>query len=695
MSDDCNSVIYFKRRAKSEERLPKSEERRAKNEERRAIRNYSHSLFISSVCSLLFTILFISKVFIKASPKLRKSIFIPISFFFFLLLPVFSIAQDRPPGSPVLPFQQDAVTAENEDQLAMQFFQDRNYEKAVELYSGIYRKRPTFYNYTYYFYSLVEIREFDEARKLIKNQQKLEPGSLKYMVDLGYVYFREGNTEKARKQYEDAIKHIPADANQVYDLANAFYSKGEFDYAIRTYKKGRESLPGNFTFGFELAGVYERTGNFRAAMEEYLYMLSLNKNFESTVRDRLQTLLATDEDNSKNETFRNLLLERIQKEPEKSYYSELLWWYSIQQKDFELALIQARALDRRLKENGDRIMELAELSISNGKYDVAEEAYKYLISKGPSSGLYEPARRELLHTRYLRLTLQPGIPVKEYEELQKSLNTELARWERNPDAIRIALDLAHLNTFYLNKPDEALDLLDQVVQWKGLSQNELAAAKLELADIHVYRGDLWTATVLYQQIYRDFKNDATGQEAKFRNARLSYYMGEFKWAKAQLDILKAATSKFIANDAMKLSLLISNNYDPDSNTIALGIFARAEIADFRNKEELALKTLDSIPAMFNVHPILDNVIFRKGEIYLKEGNYLLADSMFAMVIRDHPVDIILDEAIMSRATIHETNLNDKTGAMAFYQELLNNYPGSIFIPDARKRYRTLRGDNLQ
>jgi tetratricopeptide (TPR) repeat protein len=617
------------------------------------------------------------------------------SLFALLLFPILSLAQDRPQGSPVLPFQQNAVTAENEEQLASQFFQDRNYEKAAELYSGIYQKHPNFSNYTYYLYSLVEIRDFDEARKLIKTQQKAEPNSIKYMVDLGYVYFREGNTEKARKQYEDAVKRLPAEANQVYDLANAFYSKGEFEYAVRTYKKGSEIVPGNFTFGFEIASVYERMGNYREAIEEYLYLLSADNNFRSNVRDRLQALLASDEDNSKNEIFRKLLLEKVQKEPDRSCYSELLWWYSIQQKDFELALLQARALDRRLKENGDRIMELANLSISNNNYDVAEEAYKYLISKGSSTALYEPARRELLHTRYLRLTATPGVTFKDYEELQKSLKLELQRWDRDPDAIRIALDLAHLSTFYLDKPDQALDLLDAVVRWPGLSQKSLAAAKLELADVHVYRNDLWTATVLYQQIYHDFKNDSTGQEAKFRNARLSYYMGEFKYAEAQLDILKAATSKFIANDAMKLSLLISNNYDPDSNTVALTMYARAEIEDFRNRDELALKTLDSIPAMFSDHPILDNVIFRKGEIYLKQGNYVLADSMFTIVGKAHPVDIITDEAIMYRAGIHEINLNDKAGAMALYQDILNNYPGSIFITDARKRYRMLRGDNLQ
>jgi len=634
---------------------------------------YSQQLFISTAC--LFWLRY--------------------SLLFLVLLPLISSAQDRPPVGNVLPFQQNAVTADNEDQVAMQFFQARNFAKAAEIYALIYPKKPTYYNYTYYFFCLVELQDYDEARKLIRTQQKADPNTLKYQVDLGYVYFREGNTEKSKKQYEDALKRLPPEPGQVYDLANAFYSKGEFDYVIRTYKKGREILSSDYAFGFELAGVYERTGNFGEAFGEYLYMLSINKSYEATVRDRLQSLLAQDDDNSKNTIFREILLEHIQKEPERTYYSELLWWYSLQQKDFELAFIQAKALDRRLKEDGRRVMELAALAASNSNYQVAEEAYKYLISKGKTCEFYESARREMLHTRYLKLAADPAASHREYEELQKSLETEISLWGNDPEVVKLATDLAHVDAFHLNDPDKALDLLDRVAERRGLDGTERANVKMELADIHIYRGDLWTATVLYQQIYRDFKNDPTGQEAKFRNARLSYYMGEFEWARAQLDILKAATSKFIANDAMELSLLISNNFDPDSNTVALGIYSRADLACFRNQDDLALQTLDSIPLLFKDHPILDNVCYRKAGIYFKQGKYMLADSMFAIVIRNHPVDIITDEAIMNRAEIHETRLADKQGAMTLYQELLNNYPGSLYAAEARKRYRTLRGDNVQ
>ncbi|MCX6286786.1 MAG: tetratricopeptide repeat protein [Bacteroidetes bacterium] len=611
-----------------------------------------------------------------------------------IILPLLSNAQDHPAGTTVLPFQQDAVTANNEDQIAMQYFQARNFEQAAEIYALIYPKRPTYYTYTYYFFCLVELREYDEARKLIKTQQKTEPDALKYQVDLGYVYFREGNTAKAKKLYDDALKRLPADARQLNELANAFYSKGELDYVISTYKRGRELMPEIHTITFELASAYERTGNFKGAIEEYLSLLTVDRNYEPTVRNILQTLLAQDDDNSKNEIFRKTLLEYIQKAPDRVYYSEMLWWYSVQQKDFELALIQAKALDRRLKEDGNRIMDLANLAVSNGNFDVADEAYNYIIAKGASNAYYEAARRDKLHTGYIRLTGDPGAMTANLGDLQKSMIAELGRWENDPGAVRLALDLAHLDAFYLNSPEAALDLLDRVTGWRGLAEKERADVKMELADIHLYYGDLWTATVLYQQIYRDFKNDATGQEAKFRNARLSYYMGEFPWAKAQLDILKAATAKFISNDALELSMLISNNYDPDSNTVALGIYSRAELADFRNNERLALQTLDSIPMLFKEHPILENVNYRKGEIYVKLGKYALADSMFAIVIRNHPVDIITDEALMNRAVIHETWLADKQGAMALYQELLNTYPGSLFVPEARKRYRTLRGDTI-
>jgi tetratricopeptide (TPR) repeat protein len=229
----------------------------------------------------------------------------------------------------------------------------------------------------------------------------------------------------------------------------------------------------------------------------------------------------------------------------------------------------------------------------------------------------------------------------------------------------------------------------------GPTPQERSECKLELADILLFTDDVWQATLLYQQVYKDYKNDVLGQEAKFKNTKLSFYIGEFKWAKAQADVLKAATSKLIANDALALSLLISENLDPDSNTVGLTLYARADLLDYRNAEEQALKTLDSIPQIFMDHPILERVSYKKGEIYQKTGQYQMADSAFGTVVKNYPDGIMADEALMQQASLNEKQLGNKQKAMALYQELLDKYPGSIFVPDARKKFRMLRGDTFK
>ncbi|MCX6305101.1 MAG: tetratricopeptide repeat protein [Bacteroidetes bacterium] len=609
------------------------------------------------------------------------------------LFPFFATAQDLKPATPpLLPFQQDAPRPGNEEQLALQFYQDRDFDKAAELFGQLYEKKPSLYYYQYLVYSLVEIKEYGKAEKLIRKCQKAEPDAPRYAVDLGYVRFRSGDPEKAKKLYEDALKKLAPTQQQVFELANAFITRGENEYAIRTYVKGRQLLNNSYPFGFELAGVYERMGDFKNAMEEYLNMLDLNKSYLNTVQDRIQMTLSFDVNNEKNEILRKTILSRAQKNPDNTNYAELLWWYSIQQKDFDLALVQARALDRRYKENGDKLVSLASLAVSNEKYDVAIECYQYLVLKGPTCTFYNLGRRELANTRYLKTISEPSPPKKQLEILEKEFTDELTYYGEDPESISIIKNLAHIKAFYLGKTGEAIDLLNRAVAMAGIPDADRAKCKIELADILLFTDDVWEATLLYQQAYQDFKYDVLGQEAKFKNAKLSFYIGEFTWAKAQVDILKAATSKFISNDAIALSLLISENFDPDSNTVGLGMYARADLLDYRNEEGLALQTLDSIPRMFGDHPILQQVLYKRAEIMRKQGHYTEADSLFQLLVKEYPDEILADEALMQAASLNEKQLNNKEKAMALYQELLDKYPGSIFVPDARKKFRALRGD---
>ncbi len=627
-----------------------------------------------------------SRLFRHASRVTRHALF--------LLIASHSFSQDMKP-LPGLPFQQTAPQAGNEEQLAMQFYQNREFDKAAGLFERIYEKKPSIFNYQYLFFCLVEIKEYGKAERLVKKCQRAEPDAPRYQVDLGYINYRSGHPDKSKKFYEDAVKKLSADQQQIFELANAFITRGEYEYAIRTYQKGKQLLNNTYPFGFEMAGVFERMGDFTNAMEAYLDLLETNSSYMNTVQDRIQMILSFDVNNEKNERLRKILLARAQREPDKHCFAELLWWYSIQQKDFDIALIQAKALDRRLKENGEKLVSLANLAISNEKFDVAIACYQYLVLKGAAYSYYDYSRRELANTRYLKLISEPVPQKKQLELLEKEFQDILAKSGNNPDHISLIRNLAHLRAFYLGKPQDALDLLNKAIHMPGVPAAEQARCKIELADIMLFTDDVWEATLLYQQAYQDFKSDVLGQEAKFKNAKLSFYIGEFKWAKSQADILKAATSKLISNDAIALSLLISENYDPDSNTIALGLYARADLFNYRNEMDLALETLDSISRIFGEHPILQQVLFKKGEIKRKQGKYAEADSIFQLLVKEYPNEILADEALMQAAALNEGELKNPEKAMSLYQELLDQYPGSIFVPDARKQFRLLRGDKIQ
>ena len=253
---------------------------------------------------------------------------------------------------------------------------------------------------------------------------------------------------------------------------------------------------------------------------------------------------------------------------------------------------------------------------------------------------------------------------------------------------------AHLKAFYIHDTQSAIDLLEEVLELPNLSNQFKAECKLELGDIYVFDGQVWDAALLYGQVDKDFKNDAIGREAKFRNARLSYYLGEFDWAKDQLKVLKAATSQLISNDALQLGLIITDNTNMDTTTEALLMYSRADLLDFQNKDSLALLTLDSLLKQFPDHSLTDEVLFKKASIYKTEGNYAMAATLLKEVVDRFPDDVLGDDAMYQLACLYEDQLNDKEKAKATFETFLSKYPGSLFVVDARKHFRSLRGDKL-
>lgn len=587
--------------------------------------------------------------------------------------------------------QQKQQEQENE-KLAFQYYGSKDYEKALTLFRDLYAKNPSYHHYTYYFYCLTALNQFSEAEKLVRGKIKDEPGAYRYEVDLGYLYLLTDKSEKATKLFEDLISGMKPNKANIVEIANAFNGRQLYEYTIKTYLRGRELSNYTEMFHQELARIYELTGDYGPMIDEYLDLLLVEPDKLEMVQNRLQNTLDRDIDNKISDLLREALLKRNQRNPENRNYGEMLLWLSVQQKDFEFALVQARSLDTRFNDGGMLVFSVGNLSLSNKDYDVAVEAFNYLVKKGPSSPYYAESLTGMLQSKLMRIAEGYYYQVADLKELEAEYAKAIAELGKNARTLILMRDLAHLQAFYLDELDQAVSLLEEVIEIPGAPEKDKAQIKLELGDIYLFTGEIWEASLLYSQVEKAFKNDPVGHEAKFRNAKFSYYIGEFEWAKAQLDVLKAATSKLIANDAMELSLLISDNMDLDSTYTTLAYYARADLLHYRGQDSLALLTLDSIRTLNLYHSLDDEVLYSKAGIYINRKDFVTADSLLAKIVTAYPDDILADNALFRRAELQSEVFKDDQKAMELYQQLILDYPGSLFTTEARKRYRQLRGD---
>jgi tetratricopeptide (TPR) repeat protein len=581
------------------------------------------------------------------------------------------------------------------EQLAIQYFQDKEFEKAAILFEDIYNAKPTPFIYDYYFKCLVELKDYKKAEKFIAKTIKKQPLNSGFGVDLGYIYLLEQDQDKAKKQFETLIKQLTEDKEQVNNLANAFLQREQVSYALKTYEQGQKLLKNIYNFNLELAEIYLKQNDFRSALDQFLEYIKSYPDELDPVEAKLQDILLNDPDFSKNDIFKNSLLQRIKKDPDVKSFPIMLLWHFIQQKEFGSAAVQAKAIDKRFGEDGSRIITLARIAASNGYYDNAIDCYDYIITKkGELSMYYETSQVEKINTKFLKITSSPFPNTNEMLGLEQEYFQLLSKQSDNNYSLQLIKNLAHLQAFYLNKTAEATDLLQKALLFINVSADQVAQCKMELGDILLLTGNVWDASLLYMQVDKAFKNDVTGFEAKFRNAKLYFYIGEFEYAKAQVDILKAATAKLIANDAMQLSLLITDNLDADSSFTGLRLYAHADLLLFQNRDEEALITLDSINTLGLFHPLFDEVLYKKAQVMIRQQKFAVADSILSKLINLYSDDIYGDDALFLLGDINETYLKNPERAKETFYKLLTDFPGSVFAVEARKRFRNLRGDKI-
>lgn len=579
-------------------------------------------------------------------------------------------------------------------QLAQYYYNNAELDKALGYYEKIYAQDQSKAIFLPYYSCLIDQKDFKTAEKVLRKQIGLNKQDYEVRLMAATFYEDHDDAAKAKKIYEELIAELSPNPGQTIAVYQAFAAKGKFDFAKRALDTGQKLSP-NYPFNFQYADYYAMVGDKRAMLISYLDYLAqqptILESIQQAIGSRMDLSLASGPDFL---LAKEVLLQKVQQANAPLVFNQMLIWLFVQNRDFSGATTQVIALDKRMKSDGREVLELGQICVENAIYDQAYRCFQHVIDLGAEQPNFYEAQLALLNTRFLQVTQFRNFASTEIQQCITDFELALGRLGKNRATFQVSLQLAEIRAFYAQQIDSAIAELQELMKLPGLTDMQRAQAKMLLADIQVLGGDIWEASLIYMQIDNDFKFEVIGAEAKFKNAKIFYYDGEFEFAQAQLDVLKEGTSRFISNDAIQLSVFITDNYGLDSNYQVMLWFATADRMIAQQKYDSAFVLYDSIQRAFPYHALSDEILYRKGLAMEQRGEWQRAIGYYEDLLKLHGQDILADDALFHMAEIQELRLLDKAAAETLYKRLLMEYKASLFGAEARKRIRLMRGDAL-
>ena len=590
----------------------------------------------------------------------------------------------------VFGFQFAIFGQDTDEQLANYYFGNGDCEKALLYLEKLYQGNPSKFVFSRYLECSRQLKGDKEVIKLLKNQIKAFPQEYEYQVTLGKEYETQGDQKNADKTFLEIIDNMLPYSSDVIKVQRAFSAFGKPELALQALERGRKIIQGNYPLNIQFAEVYGELGRIEEMIDEYLGLIDYQSSMITTVQRIMPRMVDFEDADSKSFNYlKTGLVKRIQKDPNNVAYADMLIWMFVQNKNFESALTQAKALNKRTTKDGREVFELGRLAAANKDFTAARKAFKYVVEAGSEYPYYYSAESALLNTRYLEITTNRNYSKEELQETIVEYEAALSRIGERASALTILRELSHILAFYANEPMKAKALLEKGMTFRGATDLMRAELKNALADALVILDDVWEASLLYMQVEKEFKYEPIGFEAKFKNARIFYYSGDFVWAQSQLDVLKSSTSKLIANDAMKLSVFITSHLGLDSNYAVMKKFSTADLLLEQHRYNEAFIVFDSIQRQFPYHGVVDDVLLRKGIANEQQGLWVEAIAYYEEILEKFGKEILADDAAFRLGNIYENHLVDPEKAKEYYFKILKEYKDSLYSTEARKRYRNL------
>ncbi len=572
--------------------------------------------------------------------------------------------------------------------LAQQLFQEEAFERAAIIYEDLLKDQPNNPEYyENYLACLVYLEDYKKAKKLIRKYQKSNNHPM-FRADEIWVLSEEGgNDRRIQKIRESFFEDCNGQPNCIVLGARRLSDHVLKEEALWILKDAENRVGNVYEITNEIALLELQVGERFKALERYIEMMVRSNVQYHQLKQIIDTYVT---DSSDIVQLQGILLKQVQNHPNVTALSEWLKWTFIALQDWQKAFVFTRSLDKRMKEDGHRMFELGFLCKTNLDLTTALECFDYVLEKGSAAYNYQIAQSQWFEIKYELLLKSDSIRSINFKNYTSLLDSFVHREGPSNYTLQPTIILSEI---YIrdNKINSGIAVLELHAYSPYLNKNIRAQSKIALADALITTGDVYTSELLLAQVEKEFQDDPLGQEAKFKRAELSFYRGDYEWANMQLDVLKGATTQLISNDAMELSLCITDNLGIDSNYTALEMYSKARLFFRQQWYDSSLFYARQLNIDFPGHSLGDEVLMLRAQIEEKTENYSEAANLYQALAETYPNDILADNALFKLAKILQYKLNDKKKAQESYKKLIEDHTNSIFIGEARIEYRKLRG----
>lgn len=573
---------------------------------------------------------------------------------------------------------------------AFQYFQQKDFENAAQLFSRLQMNQPSDIYFEYYIRSILSLKKFDEAEKLISSKIAESPKNLLYKACLLFLYQQSDKKNIADRTLNAILKELPKDELSIREFSSSLNRLELFNYSLSVLREGRKILNNAQLFNFELISLYRINKQKDLLVQEYMQVLEYMPEIVAQAQNSISYIFDSPKDYI---ILQDILEKRISKKPQKDVFLELLAWTYLQNKSYDFALKLIIQLNDKNDGDGSLLYTIAQTFANQKAYPSALKAYQHLLNKGKDSPFYLRASLEKINVHHLELAIKPKDREK-ILDLIKQCSLLIREFGENYTTLSAAKKMAQLYTYSLNEPIKGIEILERSLKLARLPNSEVSNLKLELANTYNLNKEPWEAFLVYEQIARDFEGTLNAHEANYRSAKLSYFQGDFKFALAKVNHLKTSTSQLIANDALNLSLLISDNVRSKEDSLALKLYADAELLSQQNQVDSALKLLNEIGVKQPKNSLGDDILMLQAKIQISLTNYKEASILLEQLVEKHKDSFWVDDALFELGNLNENHLNDPKKAMCYYEKLILEKSDSLRTADARTRFRNLRGDQL-